>query len=163
MYAFKLFLFLSLFAAGLILSFYKAAPVAPLYVASVFLDPASAFKYPWDYASSLCYIAAEFSASQLSGFASWGQLLFSYAATELPEYDALTGPLCKATGTPSGGNGASNGTATITAAPTSTGTSGGYPGTSITTSVVVTGLATKHTTMFAGAAGVAIMAAIALL
>ncbi|KAI1168180.1 hypothetical protein F5B18DRAFT_658553 [Nemania serpens] len=188
MHAIKIFLSLGPLAAGSlaenfssdpscpssILSLYQAAPVAPPYVAS--------------YASSLCEIAGEFPASQLSGFASWGQSLLSYAVTELPEYDALvtncfatgaaaasatsyihsiasqTGPLCKATSAPSGGNGASNGTATITAAPTPTDTSGSYPGSSSTTSVVVTGLATKPTSMFANAASIAvILAAVALL
>ncbi|KAI1192269.1 hypothetical protein F5B17DRAFT_380046 [Nemania serpens] len=198
MHAIKLFLSLSPLAAvspaqsfssdpscpSSILSLYAAAPTAPPYVASVLPDPSNAFKYPWDYASSLCAIAAEFPASELSGFASWGQSLLSYAATELPEYDALvtkcyatgaeaasatsyihsiasqTGPLCKVTTAPSGGNGVSNGTAAITTAPTSTGTSGSYPGSSSsTTLVVVTGLATKSTCAFAGVASVAILLA----
>ncbi|KAI1194467.1 hypothetical protein F5X97DRAFT_310960 [Nemania serpens] len=201
MHAVKLFLSLGPLAAGSlaqsfssdpsctssILSLYKAAPSPPPYVASVLPDPASAFKYPWDYASSLCEIASDFPASQLSGFSDWGQSLLSYAATELPGYDALvtncyatgaeaasatsyihsiasqTAPLCDAISTPSGGNGPSNETATITKGPTSTATSYSYPGYSSATSAVVTGLATKPAGMFGSAASIVVLLAAVVL
>ncbi|KAI1113852.1 hypothetical protein F5Y14DRAFT_441605 [Nemania sp. NC0429] len=173
-----------------ILSLYKAAPSAPPYIATILPDPASAFKYPWEYASSLCEIANEFPASQLSGFASWGQALLGYAATELPEYDALvtkcyatgaeaasatsyihsiasqTGPLCEVTSapSPSGMNGVSNGTATLTTAPTSTIASISFQVNSSTTPIVATGSAAKPIKMFASATSLAaLLAAVALL
>jgi hypothetical protein len=166
-----------------------AAPMPPSYLQTLLPDPANILKDPAEYASSLCKVAAELPASQLSAFGSWGQSLLSFAATELSSYDGLitkcyhatgaeaasatsyihsivsqTAPLCQETSAPGGENGPSNGTATITPAPTPTGTSSSAPGNSSTTMMIVTGVAAKPTSIFASAAGlVGFIAAMALL
>ncbi|KAI0444180.1 hypothetical protein F4803DRAFT_512288 [Xylaria telfairii] len=170
-----------------------AAPPFPPYIASVLPDPANVLKDPWAYASSLCEVASELPASQLSGFAEYGQSLLSFVATELSVYDAVvtkcyargaeaaaatsyihsialqTAPLCQATSAPSSGGSypTNNGTATITSAPTPTGTSSTTPGnntTPIGTSSIPIALAARPTGVLVGAVGAAgLLAAAALL
>ncbi|KAI0490262.1 hypothetical protein F4859DRAFT_508069 [Xylaria cf. heliscus] len=164
-----------------------AAPPFPSYIEAILPDPANVLKDPWAYASSLCAVATELPADQLSGFAEYGQSLLSFVATELATYDAIvtkcyatgaeaaaatsyihaiaeqTAPLCQETSAPSG---PSNGTATITSAPTSTGTSISAPANSTTTgtSTVPIALAARPTGVLAGAVGAAgFLAAAALL
>ncbi|KAI3316654.1 hypothetical protein HD806DRAFT_517065 [Xylariaceae sp. AK1471] len=168
--------------------FGAAAPVLPSSLETILPNPASILRDPEDYASSLCKVAAELPASQLAEFASWGQSLLRFASTDLSTYDALvtkcfatgaeaaaatsyihsivsqTAPLCQMTSTPGGKTGSSNGTTTITPAPTPTSLSISPRGNSSTTTMVVTGLATKPTSMFAGVAGVVgLLATMALL
>ncbi|KAI1122773.1 hypothetical protein F5Y10DRAFT_253229 [Nemania abortiva] len=168
-----------------------AAPSIPPAVAAIMPDSANILKDPAGYASTLCSIAAELPASELSEFGAYGQSLLHFASVEISSYDALvtkcfatgaeatsatnyihsivsqTAPLCQETGVSSGGNGPSNGTATITAAPTSTPistlTARTNSTTSATTLLIPTAAAVRPAGVFAGAAGVAGILAAALL
>ncbi|KAI8949271.1 hypothetical protein F4801DRAFT_411656 [Xylaria longipes] len=165
------------------------APAFPSFLVTQLPDPEGILANPWAYASSLCKIASELPASELSEFGEFGKSLLNYASTEISSYDAIvtkcyatgaaaasatsylhfiasqTAPLCQETSALSGGNGPSNGTATITSAPTPTGTSISAPGNSTSgTSTIPIALAAKPTGVFAAAVGAAgLLAAAALL
>ncbi|KAI0449390.1 hypothetical protein F5B21DRAFT_50307 [Xylaria acuta] len=170
-----------------------AAPSFPPFLVPLLPDPADVLKDPWAYANSLCEVASELPASQLSEFGVFGNSLLNFVATELSSYDALvtkcfatgaeaaaatsyihsiaaqTAPLCQPTSTPpSGGNYPSNGTATITSAPIPTSTSISVPGnnnTTITTgtSSIPIALAARPTGVLVGAMGAAGLLAAAAL
>ncbi|KAI1121995.1 hypothetical protein F5Y10DRAFT_255091 [Nemania abortiva] len=164
-----------------------AAPTFPAFLIPLLPDPTDVLKDPWAYASSLCEVASELPASQLSEFGEFGGSLLNFVATELSSYDAIvtkcyatgaeaaaatsyihsiaaqTAPLCQQTNTPSVGNYPSNGTATITSAPATSTT--GFPGnTTSGTSTIPIALAARPTGLLASAVGaVGVLAAAVLL
>ncbi|TGJ82415.1 hypothetical protein E0Z10_g6332 [Xylaria hypoxylon] len=105
-----------------------AAPTFPAFLVTQLPSPDGILADPWAYASSLCGIASELPAEQLSEFGEFGESLLQFVATELSSYDALvtkcfatgaeaaaatsyihsiaaqTAPLCLETSTPSAGN-----------------------------------------------------------
>ncbi|KAI0100281.1 hypothetical protein GGR51DRAFT_533060 [Nemania sp. FL0031] len=164
-----------------------AAPTFPAFLVPLLPDPADVLKDPWAYASSLCKVATELPASELSEFGEFGGSLLNFVATELSSYDAIvtkcyatgaeaaaatsyihsiaaqTAPLCQQTS--SAASYPSNGTAAITSAPVPTSTSISTPGNSTTsTSMIPIALAARPTGLLTGAVGAAgILAAAVLL